>query len=370
MAEFVGDDQVPKVDGIKLTAEHADSDRNVSLARLRFMRVVHPDYLTSPCRSITPRASVAVPACASTIGSMTGRHASTERKRPRTFVPPPVRRPKPRRAPLGWPYPGWRERIVPSVARAFCAVAFAGFAAFETRFGDSALVIASVGLAAFISAIVYVSAKMQSEFSLGVLLPDVVALLLLPSALWIASGIKVADERFGGNAGHFLLAALAVLGLTGVIMILAAVASVRAPERSVLGAMSGSLAAIAVLAGGSRFASGSLPDGLSVAWMVTAAITLSDGIVSPRSRHVLRFAVVVGFALVVFIVGVTASSSADNTTNDVIATIAAGGICAAVLMLPGWTARLSTEVVETPDSAQTDPTRGAIFRLPGGRRQI
>jgi hypothetical protein len=133
------------------------------------------------------------------------------------------------------------------LARAFCAITFAGYAAFDERFGDAALVVVSLGLCAFIGSLAFVAVKMQSAFTFGLLVADALSLALIPSTLWIASGIKVADERFGGNAGHFLLSALAVLGLTLIVFCIAAIANWDEPDRAALAAMAGGCSVIAVL---------------------------------------------------------------------------------------------------------------------------
>jgi hypothetical protein len=270
----------------------------------------------------------------------------SDRKRPRTFTPPPPRRPKRQRPPLGWPHAGWRDRVVPSLARAFCAITFAGYAAFDERFGDAALVVVSLGLCAFIGSLAFVAVKMQSAFTFGLLVADAVSLALIPSTLWIASGIKVADERFGGNAGHFLLSALAVLGLTLIVFCIAAIANWDEPDRAALAAMAGGCSVIAVLGAGTRFSAGQLPDGMSFAWMAAAALTLADGMVSPRSRGTLRVAGIAGFVAFVIVLGLSADNQGGaNTSNNVTASLLALVVAGALLALPRATNWLQVGVM-------------------------
>jgi len=247
---------------------------------------------------------------------------------------------------LGWPAEGWHERIAPALVRGLCAIAFAGFSAFEVRFGSSALVIVSLSLAAFTGAIVYIATKMQSEFTVGVLAPDVVAVCILPSALWIASNIQVADAQLGGNTLHFCLAASAVVAICGVVAIVAAVINVTTPDRTSLAAAAGCFCAVAVLVGGTRFASGSLPVGLSLAWMAAGLLTLGDGIVTPRTRPMLRVAGITGYTVVVVALGVTGAERISNGTNSLIAYVAGVAIIGGLLRLPSWTASLQSWLVD------------------------
>lgn len=282
---------------------------------------------------------------------MSTQRSHTRNPRPRTFTPPPTRAPRRKRAPLGWPAPGWRERVVPAIARGFCAVVFGGFGAIAARFGDAALTVTSLGLAGFVAAIAYVAVKMQAEFTVGTLVADVIALAVLPATLWIASGVMVADAQFGGNAGHFVLSILAVLSLTLVILAVAAVVNISAPRRAALGGMAGAFSVIAIIGGGSRFSSGSLPDGMSLAWMAAAALTLADGIVNPRARDTLRVVGVSAYAGIVVVLGMTDNSLVSgNTSNSVVGVLVALVIAALVIVLPRWTEWLRPQLVD--DAAQ------------------
>jgi hypothetical protein len=187
---------------------------------------------------------------------------------------------------------------------------------------------------------------MQSGFTFGLLVPDAFALALIPSTLWIASGIKVADERFGGNAGHFLLAALAVLGLTLIVFCIAAIVNWDDPDRAALAATAGGCSVIAVLGAGTRFSAGQLPDGMSLAWMAAAALTLADGLVSDRSRGTLRIAGTAGFVAFVIVLGLSADGQGGaNTSNNVTGSLVALAVAGAMLALPRWTRRLRAGVI-------------------------
>lgn len=274
----------------------------------------------------------------------------SQRDRPRTFTPPPVRPVRRRRTRPNWPHPSWQAGLVAALVRAFCAVAFAGFGAFEERFDDAALTVLSIGLAVFVFAIVYVAVKMQSAITVGILLPDAIGLLNVPAMLWIASGIKVADPQFGGGAGNFVLAVLAVLAMFSIVAVVSTVVNWGDPLRAGLGALGAGFAIVAIFSSGERFAAGALTDGMSLAFMVAGVVTLLDGFVMPRARALLRTITIGGFVAIMVIAGLVGGrSAAMSGTNTVIALLATFLVAGMLLALPGFAQTIRSESLRTPE---------------------
>lgn len=253
------------------------------------------------------------------------------------------------------------------MARAFCGVTFAGYAAFDERFGDAALVVMSLGLAAFVAAITFVAVKMLSGYTVGVLAGDIPALLVLPSVLWIASGIEVADPTFGGSTGRFLLAATAVLCVQAIIGTVAAMLNTDDPERAAVGALGGTFAVIGVLGAGGRFAASDLPDGLSLAWMAVAMATLADGLVASRNRAAVRLASTIGFLLLVVVMSLAARAEmSSGGANRAIAMLAALAAVAVPSLAEAWSKAIALSVAGAPLRRETpgeSMLRSAMSRL-------
>ncbi len=282
------------------------------------------------------------------IGAMSDHQRARPRGQPTRFSPPKPRRPRPQRRPLGWPSPGWRQGIVPSLVRALCALTFAGYSAFEARFGDAALVVASLGLAAFVATIAYLSAKMQSEAGVGLLGPDAISIAVLPSALWVASNIQVADMHLGGSTLHFLLAAIAVLCVVAVVTMASTMLNLDRLTRAHVGVYPAGFSLIAILAAGSRFSSGEITEGLSLAWMAAAALTFAHGLVQPRSRPPLMVVGIAGFTLLIVVAGIAAGSPVSNGSNAALGYLSALAACGLLFSIPALGAKMTAWRTDEP----------------------
>jgi hypothetical protein len=240
--------------------------------------------------------------------------------------------------------------------RAFVALALGGQGALEARFGDASLTAMSIAMAGLVSAVVYIAWKLGSAPSVQLLVPDVLFLLLLVPTLSIASTIELSDSALGGASEHFLLSALAVLGLLALGALLGAYLAVDQPALAGPSILPGTLAVAAVLGGGERFAVGALHEGLSLAWMAAAGLTLLYSLVVPRLRAVALLSGVL--TCIVLLVGTGARESEGTSISASNAAIAYLAIALAGVLVagaPGLAARLR-RYVERPPGAPAPPS--------------
>jgi hypothetical protein len=220
------------------------------------------------------------------------------------------------------------------MVRAWCGLCFAVVATLEERFGDTTLLLVALVLSVSTGVVTYFAWKMTSALATGLLAPDVLALALLVPVLASASGVLVADQRLSDRGPYFLLAALATLGALGLIELLAVIGNANVPRQLALAALPAALCVAAVLGGGERFSAGAIHEGLSVAWMVAAVVTLVDGLVAAPPNVV----PVVAFTLIAVTIvlagssgGATSTITARNAAIAYFTTAAAGG---SLLLLP------------------------------------
>lgn len=278
-------------------------------------------------------------------------------KQRRTFTPPAQRARRPWRA-AGWPPADWREGIAPGLSRGFCAVVFAAVPTLETRFASATLSLVCLGLAAFVGALVYLSWKMRAPRALALLGPDVASLALLLPTIAVASGLEVADTGLGGRSTHFLLAGVAVLGVLGLVALVAATLGLTDPDLPALAALPGALSVAVVLGGGARFAAGSLANGLSVAWMLAGLATFGVWLARRRVRPAIPASVFAIGAAIVIVAGASAGGqnqvSSGNAGLAYIVTVVAGLV---ILGLPRLTASFARDASAEPaaDIASSPP---------------
>lgn len=162
---------------------------------------------------------------------------------------------------------------------------------------------------------------------------DAVTLACLVPTIVVASGIQLADARFGGRAENVLAA------MGAVAAVFAIVAFIGASERGAgfgfvaLAALPAALSVAAIIGGTTVFAGGQTWQGLSLAWMAAAGATLVY-LVIPASRGWVSIVVFAGFAAAMLTLPdrrVTASTQAD--LDVALLTVAA---VAAIIVLIGF----------------------------------
>lgn len=254
----------------------------------------------------------------------------------RAFKPPRQRAPRRQYRPPSINLWQFRHGFGLGLLRATCAVGFGFVPPVSERFGDAALALVGVALAAVVAAVAIVLVRMNRPLEWP-LLADAATLFVLLPVLVTASGIEVADVRFGGRGVNFLAAATAVVLL---YLIIATIATRGWSLRGVtnqLGALPGALSITVILLGTANFSAGGLWRGLSIAWMVAAATTVLAAFIPGRSKALVA---PVALALFAGFVVLTDTASGDGTPlGSGTSAIAAGttAIVAAVLILiPGF----------------------------------
>ncbi|HUG17319.1 MAG TPA: hypothetical protein VMM78_20100 [Thermomicrobiales bacterium] len=150
----------------------------------------------------------------------------------------------------------------------------------------------------------------------------------------MASSIGIADARIGGGAGHFAAASVVVVGATVIVAVAASAVCYRSVQTGVLAMLPAPMVVAAVIGGADRFAAGSLAQGLAIAWLATAALTLLDGVAGDELRSLVAPA---GFAIFAIVMAVVARSDAPSqmsATNSALALITTALAGTTLLILP------------------------------------
>lgn len=261
---------------------------------------------------------------------------------PPTFETPvdDAARPRFREPRLRFPV-DWRDWIVPTLGRAAAAAGFVLLPQVEARIGDAALAAVSVatGAVAIGLALVvwYTAALVRRE-----LVADAVSLLVLVPAAGVASGIELADARFGGRSLNFLAATLAILAIFCLCATLGSMGgSARGPVAQA-SALPAALVIAAVIGGASRFSAGSLWQGVSLAWMAAAVLTLAMGVIPPARRLYVPTLGYAAFAVSMLFIGLASGSGASIAGSTAALAVAATAFAGVVLIIlgPGQAARM------------------------------
>jgi hypothetical protein len=204
----------------------------------------------------------------------------------------------------------WRDWIVPTLGRAAAAIGFVLLPQVEARIGDAALaaVCLAVGAVAIALAFAvwYTTALVRRE-----LIADAVSLMVLVPAAGVASGIELADARFGGRSLNFLAATLAILAIFCLSATIGSMGgSARGPVAQA-SALPAALVIAAVIGGAGRFSAGSLWQGVSLAWMTAAVLTLAMGVLPPARRVFVPTLGYAAFAIAMLFFGLASGSGAS-----------------------------------------------------------
>lgn len=256
--------------------------------------------------------------------------------RRRAFKPPRRRR-TPRRQIRPPSLNLWRFRhgFGLGIVRAICAIGFGFVPSVSDRFGDAALALVSVALAAAVAGIVVMLIRMSRPLEWP-LLADAATLFTLVPILVTASGIEVADARFGGRGINFFAAASAVVLLYVIVVTIATRGWSHRGASGQLGALPGAFSITVVLLGTANFSAGGIWRGLSIAWMGAALVTVVAMLVPARYR-----AVVAPLAFALFAAGVVATNAASDEAaslssgSSAVAALSAAIVAAVLILIPG-----------------------------------
>ena len=229
---------------------------------------------------------------------------------------------------------------------------FAAGPALEPRFGDATLLILGMVLGATVAAIVYVAAKLTAAQPAGTLAPDVLALALFVPILAAVSDVQVAGERPGSQNGYFFMAAIAALCVLGLVELVAALGNADRPLSIAVGAVPAALCIAVVLGGVERYSAGAITDGLSIAWMLAAAVTLVSGLLrfTPTGIMVGAYALIAAVVLIVSRGSATTEISGGNRAIAFLVTLAAGASLAAMPRVARLVAGAPMRPIDVPDS--------------------
>ncbi len=253
------------------------------------------------------------------------RRAFRPPKRPRrTFQRPSIP------APDLWQY---RHGFGLALSRAACAVGFGMVPGVSSRFGDAALVIVCMllGLAVAGAAAMLYRAGKQLEWQL---IADAMTLMVLLPALITASGIEVADARYGGRGENFLAAAAALVLLYVVVTTVATRGWADLRLAGQTGAVPAALSITIVLLGTNHFSAGGMWRGLSVAWMVAAGVTLLVTLSPGRYRHVVVPVTFLIFAVGVVMLNASSDGRALSSGTSSVAALTTAVVAAILILIP------------------------------------
>lgn len=253
----------------------------------------------------------------------------------RAFKPPRRRLPRPRIRPPSLNLWRFRQGLGLGTVRAICAIGFGFVPAISDQFGDAALALVSVAMAALVAAIVLSLIRMSRPLEWP-LLADAATLFILVPTLVTASGIEVADARFGGTRINFFAAATAVVLLYVIVVTIATRGWSQRGSVGQLGALPGAFSITVVLLGAANFSAGGIWRGLSVAWMAAALVTVLAMLAPTRYRPI-----VAPLAFALFAAGVVFTNASSDeraslsSASSAIAALCATVVAAVLILIPG-----------------------------------
>ena len=200
----------------------------------------------------------------------------------------------------------WRDWLLPAVSRGAAAVGFGVFPRVQEQLGDAALAAIALMAGAFaigLAVLVWYSTSLIRRE----LVVDAIFLIVLVPAVSVASGIELADARFGGRSLNFLAATLAILAIFSIGATIASWGGSARGSVAQASVVSGGLVIAAVIGGASRFSGADLWLGVSLAWMVGGAMTLVAALLPPAFRGITLTSVYTMFGLVMLYTGLAGS---------------------------------------------------------------
>lgn len=203
----------------------------------------------------------------------------------------------------------------------------------SNRFGDAALVIVCLLLGAAVAcaaAMIYRAGR-PLEWQL---LADAMTLVVLLPALITASGIEVADARYGGRGENFLAAAIALVLLYVVVTTVATRGWSELRTLGQTGAVPAAFSITIILLGTNHFSAGGMWRGLSVAWIVAAGVTMLTTLVPGRYRHWVVPTSFMVFAVGVVLLNASSEGRALDSGTSTVAALATATVAAILILVP------------------------------------
>lgn len=202
----------------------------------------------------------------------------------------------------------WRWWVLPAVTRAGVAVGFTSVPTVAVRVDDAALTVVCVIMALAVwtaLALDWYVRRIADRIDMAI---DGLTVLVVVPLVALTGGLQVADGRFGGRLENVLAAFIASLAALFALVLIARVGPVSRPDAPIVAVLPAALSAAVVFGGPGLFTTSRFWQGVSLAWMLAAAVTFLCGIIAPRGRPILILVSYTGLALGVLIW----SSSADG----------------------------------------------------------
>lgn len=253
------------------------------------------------------------------------RRAFRPPKRPRrTFQRPSIP------APDLWQY---RHGFGIALSRAACAIGFGMVPGVSNRFGDAALVVVCLLLGLAVSGAVAMLHRAGRPLGWQ-LIADAITLMVLLPALITASGIEVADARYGGRGENFLAAAAALVLLYVIVTTVATRGWSDLRITGQTGAAPAALSITIILLGTNHFSAGGMWRGLSIAWMVAAGVTLMVTLSPGRFRQFVVPGTFLAFAVGVVMLNASSDGRALSSGTSTVAALATAVVAAILILAP------------------------------------
>jgi hypothetical protein len=229
-----------------------------------------------------------------------------------------------------WQY---RHGFGVALSRAACAVGFGMVPGMSNRFGDAALVVVCVLLGAAVAGAVFLLYRAGRALEWQ-LVADAMTLIVLLPALITASGIEVADARYGGRGENFLAAATALVLLFVVVTTVATRGWANLRTSGQTGSVPAAFSITIILLGTNHFSAGGMWRGLSIAWMVAAGVTLLATLAPARYRPYIVPGSFILVAVGVVMLNASGSSQSISSGASAVAALATAIVAAILIFVP------------------------------------
>lgn len=231
--------------------------------------------------------------------------------------------PRRRRRPIRWPSAprsstgggvrdGWLSGLIVGGNRAVAGVGFALVPVLESRFDDASLILVCLLLAGITGGVVFADWWFTRRSPRRELAADLVSLAVLVPASSVARMIAVADSRLGGRDLNYIAAALGVLAVFLIIVSVSLSDESSPPSHSTIGVLPAAILLVALFAGSSAASTANLWQAASLAWIVSAIMTVVYGLAGTSWRS---FIAPVSYAL--FAVVVLTAVDQDSSRRTV-----------------------------------------------------
>ena len=166
---------------------------------------------------------------------------------------------------------------------------------------------------------------------------DAITLAVVLPLLAVASDVLVADELLGGGVNRFAAAALAVACSVAIVAGIAAYlgGATIAP----LAFLSVVLVVTTGFVGVQRFSADAFADGVSLASMIAAIMTLCDGLVGRRVRPLLPLGTTAVYLLLTVVLARDSDTVDVPDASVIVALLAAAGAAGMLLIVPAMSDR-------------------------------